>query len=98
MNMNIKINSVHFNADSKLEEFIEKKVSKILERHEDVLVADVFLKLENVQDMGNKITEIKVDVKGKEFFVKKQSNSFEEATDMAVEALRRQLKKHKETK
>jgi putative sigma-54 modulation protein len=96
--MNIKINSVHFNADSKLEEFIEKKVSKILERHEDVLVADVFLKLENVQDMGNKITEIKVDVKGKEFFVKKQSNSFEEATDMAVEALRRQLKKHKETK
>ena len=48
--------------------------------------------------LENKIAEIKVDVKGKDLFVKKQSNSFEEAADMAVEALRRQLKKHKETR
>jgi putative sigma-54 modulation protein len=56
----------------------------------------VVLKLDNGSDAVNKITEIKVDIKGKEVFVKKQSKSFEEATDIAVEALRRQLKKHKE--
>ena len=96
--MNININSVHFDADSKLESFIEKKVSKIIERHDDVIGVDVFLKLDNGQNTENKITEIKVDVKGKDLFVKKQSNSFEDAADMAVEALRRQLKKHKETR
>ena len=96
--MNININSVHFDADKKLEGFIEKKVSKIVDRHDDVIGVDVFLKLDNGQNSENKITEIKVDVKGKDIFVKKQSNSFEDAADMAVEALRRQLKKHKETR
>ena len=96
--MNIKINSVHFDADKKLEDFIEKKVSKVVERHNDVTSVGVILKLDNGSSEDNKITEIKVDLKGKDVFVKKQSKTFEEATDTAVEALRRQLKKYKEKK
>ena len=94
--MNIKINSVHFDADKKLEDFIEKKISKVVERHNEVTSVGVILKLDNGNSDDNKITEIKVDLKGKELFVKKQSNTFEEATDTAVEALRRQLNKYKD--
>lgn len=94
--MKININSVHFDSDKKLEDFIEKKISKVVERHNDITSVGVILKLDNVSNDKNKITEIKVDLKGKEVFVKKQSRTFEEAADVAVEALRRQLKKYKE--
>ena len=96
--MNFNINSVHFDADRKLEDFIEKKVKKVVNRHNDVISVGVILKLDNVSTDENKIAEIKVDIKGKEVFVKKQSKTFEEAADHAVEALRRQLKKYKEKK
>ena len=94
--MKININSVRFDSDKKLEDFIEKKISKVVERHNDITSVGVILKLDNVSNSENKITEIKVDLKGKEVFVKKQSRTFEESADVAVEALRRQLKKYKE--
>lgn len=94
--MNIKINSIHFDADQKLEEFITKKINKITEKHENITGVDVILKLDNSQDRENKVTEIKINAKGGEYFSKKQSSSFEESTDEVIEALRRQLKKAKE--
>ncbi len=94
--MNIQINSLHFDADKKLEDFIEKKISKVIDKNDMVTSVDVTLRLDNSQDKENKISEIKIFAKGGDFFSKKQCSSFEESTDLAVEALRRQLKKHKE--
>ena len=94
--MNIKIQSVHFNTDSKLEEHIEQKVGKLLQRNEDVLSANVTLKIDNSQLNDNKIAEIRIEIPGNDIYAKKQSKSFEEATDIAIEAVRRQLKKFKE--
>ena len=93
--MNTKIHSIHFDADEKLLSFIEHKLQKLLQVYEDIISAEVFLRLENVDDKDNKITEIRLEVKGNPVFAKKQSSTFEEATDNAVEAARRQLKKHK---
>jgi len=94
--MDIKINSLHFDADQKLEEFITKKVNKLSDRFEKITAVDVALKLDNSQDKENKIAEIKVLVKGTEFFAKKQSASFEESVDEVADALKRQLTKYKE--
>ena len=94
--MNIKIHSVHFDADKKLEEFITKKVTKLTDRHDNITDVDVTLKLDNSQDRTNKVAEMRISVKGNEFFSKKQTTSFEESTDEVTEALRRQLKKYKE--
>lgn len=94
--MDIKINSLHFDADQKLEEFITKKVNKLTERHDYITGVDVTLKVDNSQNRENKVTEIKIFGKGNDFFSKKQTASFEESTDEVTEALRRQLKKHKE--
>ncbi len=93
--MNIKINSVRFSATPKLESFIQGKVKKLGHFYDDIIGAEVFLKLENSQDLRNKVTEIKLEIPGYDLFAKKQSKSFEESTDNAVEALRKQIRKHK---
>lgn len=95
--MEIKVQSIHFDADKKLIEFVEEKVSKLSQYYDKIIGGDVFLKLES-DDKENKVAEIKIKIPGKDLFAKKQCKSFEEATDEAVEALRRQINKHKSKK
>jgi putative sigma-54 modulation protein len=94
--MKVNINSVHFKADRKLLTFIEEKVDKLSVFYDEIIASDVSLKVSNQPDGDNKITEIRLNVRGYDLFAKKQCNTFEEATDQAVEALRRQLTRHKE--
>ena len=94
--MNVQINAVKFKADKKLEDFIQQKVNKLEQFYDGVLGSEVILRVDASEKPQNKITEIKLKIKGSDLFAKKQSDSFEQATDNAVEALRRQLKKHKE--
>lgn len=96
--MKVKIQSVHFDADQKLETFIHGKLDKLISRNQNIVLAEVTLKLDKAQTMDNKVTEIKLEVPGSKLFAKKQSKSFEEATDTAVDALNRQLKKYKDKK
>lgn len=94
--MNVKIHSVKFDADSKLLTFIEEKVNKLEVFYDNILGAEVFLRLEkDTQERENKVVEIKLDVARNPLFSKKQCKTFEEATDLSVDALRRQLMKHK---
>jgi len=93
--MNVNIKSVHFRADKKLESFIEKKLQKLSGLHEELMGLDVILKLDNTETRINKITEIRLALKGEELFAKKQSKSFEGATDMAIDALKKQIEKYK---
>jgi putative sigma-54 modulation protein len=96
MKVNLKITSVHFDADKKLLEFVQEKVDKLGQFYDKIIDGDVILKIDNNSTGENKVAEIKLSVPGNDIFAKKQCKSFEEATDLAVEALRRQLKKHKE--
>ncbi len=93
--MNVKINSVHFKADKKLTDFINDKVGKLSGMYDGVIGSDVTLKVENSDSPDNKIAEIRLIIRGNDLFAKKHSSTFEEATDVAVEALRRQLTRHK---
>ena len=93
--MEIQIHSVRFDADKKLLDFIQVKVNKLLQYRDDILAADIFLRSINVQDDNNKIVEIKLDIPRNPLFAKKQSKTFEEATDIAIDALRRQITKQK---
>ena len=93
--MNIKIHSIRFTADKKLLNFINARIKKLSLFYDSIISVEVFLRLENVQDMENKISEIKLEIPGSFLFAKKQSKTFEEATDNAVEALRRQILKYK---
>jgi len=94
--MTINIQSVHFNADKKLIGFINEKVGKLNTYYNGILASDVILRIDKNSNAANKIAEIKMSGKGHEFFAKKQCASFEEATDLACEALKTQVKKYKE--
>ncbi len=94
--MKLQMHSIHFDADSKLLEFIQKKTGKLETFYDRIIDGEVFLRLENDERNENKIVEIKLNIPGQQLFAKEQSKSFEAATDQAVEALRRQIKKHKE--
>ena len=78
--MNVNIQTVHFEADSKLVTYVEKKVSKLLQFHDRITKVDVYLKLDNVvHNIKDKIAEIKVHVPKHTFFVKHESKLFEES-------------------
>ena len=94
--MKVNTQSVNFNADKKLLDFIQKRMDKLELFYDKVIKSDVFLKVENTSDKENKIFEARVSVPGDSFVVKKQCKSFEEGADMAVSSLERQLIKRKE--
>lgn len=94
--MTINVQSVHFDADKKLVEFINEKVEKLNTFYAGIINTEVILRLDKSDSAENKIAEIKMLGKGHAFFAKKQCASFEEATDLACEALKTQVKKHKE--
>lgn len=94
--MKTNINSVHFKTDTKLEIFITEKLQKLANVYNNLIGSEVTLKLANGVVPENKVIEIRLIVKGSDLFARKQSKSFEEATDTAINALKKQLNKHKE--
>lgn len=95
--MNIKINDVHFNADQKLVDFINKKVSKLETFFDGIISVEVILKVIKPETSNNKEVELKISIPTKDYlFAKKQADSFEEAIDLSVDAVKRQLSKYKE--
>ena len=94
--MKIRVQSIHFTADVKLLDFIQKKADKLDQFFDQIISGEVYLKLENTADEANKITEIKLLIPGNDVFAKEQCKTFEEATDKAIESLKHQLDKRKE--
>lgn len=93
--MKVNINAVHFKTDQKLESFISDKLNKLSQYYEGVISSDITLKVDNTDSPENKIAEIRLIIKGNDLYAKKQCKTFEEASDTAIEALRRQLTKYK---
>ncbi|BBE19285.1 ribosome hibernation protein YhbH [Aquipluma nitroreducens] len=95
--MNIQLTTVHFTADQKLIDFVNKKVPKLDTYFEGIIGAEVILKVEKPETANNKIAEIKLSIPGADYlFAEKQADSFEEAIDLAIEAVRKQLTKFKD--
>ncbi len=94
--MNITIQSVHFDASERLEEFIYQKVGKLDQFFDDIIIAEVTLRIDKADTTENKFAEIELEIPGTNLFAKKQSKTFEEAVDSVCEALRKQLVRRKE--
>lgn len=94
--MKVNVHAVNFTVDGKLVDFIQERMNKLEKYYDKVVDADVFLKLEKSSDKENKVAEIKVNVPGDDFMVKKQCKTFEEAVETAGDSLERLLVKRKE--
>jgi putative sigma-54 modulation protein len=95
--MKLQIQSIHFDADNRLLEFIQKKLDKLDTFFDRILDGEVFLKLDKGEhSRDNKVVEIKINLPGTTIFAKEQAESFEAAADEATESLKQQIKKYKD--
>ncbi len=95
--MNVKIQTVRFDADDKLVDYINQRLQKLQVFHDRIVKVDVFLKLDNVvHTIKDKIAEIRVHVPRHNFFSKTSSKSFEESFDDALDSMLIQIKKKKQ--
>ncbi|MEJ2003607.1 MAG: ribosome-associated translation inhibitor RaiA [Cyclobacteriaceae bacterium] len=92
--MKLQMHSIHFDADAKLLDFIQRRLDKLETFYDQIVDGEVFLRLNNSK-VENKTVEIKLNIPGSQLFAKEESKTFEAATDEASESLRRQLRKLK---
>ncbi len=92
--MEVKIKSIHFDATAKLEEFINKKAQRLARRNEEVTEFNVTLEVIKPKTSMNKEASIKLIIPNREdLFASKVADTFEEAIDLCIDALERQLEK-----
>ncbi|EKU87743.1 ribosome-associated translation inhibitor RaiA [Bacteroides stercorirosoris] len=94
--MEVRIQSIHFDASEQLQSFIQKKVAKLEKYYDDIKKVEVSLKVVKPETAENKEAGVKVIIPNGEFYASKICNTFEESVDLSVEALEKQLVKHKE--
>ena len=94
--MEVRIQSIHFDASEQLQAFIQKKVSKLEKYYEDIKKVEVSLKVVKPETAENKEAGVKVIVPSGDFYASKICDTFEEAIDLSVEAIEKQLVKYKE--
>ena len=94
--MDIRIQSIHFNADTRLLDYIQEKIDKLVHFYDRIIAGEIILKLDKSSTLHNKIIHVKLRIPGNDIFVEEKGRSFEEATDIAVDVLARQIKKRKE--
>ena len=95
--MIVHVQAIHFDADNKLIETVNRKIEKLKQYHDRIIKVDIFLVLDNVaHNIKDKIAEIRVHVPRSDFFVKATSKSFETSFDEALDAMIQQIKKKKE--
>ena len=94
--MKVSVHAVNFTVDKKLVDFVQVRMDKLEKYYDKVVSSDIFMKVEKTSDKENKIVEVKINVPGDDFLVKKQCKTFEEAIDLSAESLERLLVKRKE--
>jgi putative sigma-54 modulation protein len=94
--MKLRIQSINFDATTTLESYINKKISKLDKFFDEIINIEVYLKVVKPETATNKEAEIKISIPNVDFFASKTCDSFEEAIDLTVDALEKQIRKHKE--
>lgn len=94
--MIVRIQSIHFDASEQLQAFIQKKAAKLEKFYDDIEKVEVSLKVVKPETAENKEAGVKVIVPSGDFYASKICDTFEEAIDLSVEAIEKQLVKYKE--
>ena len=94
--MEIRVQSIKFNADQKLLDFIEKKFSRIEKFYDAVTGVDVALSL--LPDHENKNVKVQVHIPGSTIVVEKNAKTVEDAVVDCADILKEKLVKAKEKK
>lgn len=93
--MDIRTKAIHFDVNERLQDFIQKKVSKLARFGVEIGKVEVSLKVVKPESAMNKQVDLKADVTGKSLFATETCDTFEEAVDKTCGILERQIEKHK---
>ena len=93
--MQIIIQSPHVTPTEELTKFIKTKIGKLSHFYNKIEIAEIFLKIEKSDSADDKVCEIRLAVPGNDLFVKKQSNTFENAVDKVIDTLHVKINKIK---
>ena len=97
--MDINIKAIHFDITEKLTAFINKKVERIVRRFPSVSTVDISLKVVKPETALNEQAIVRLTVPQlEEFVADKTADTFEEAIDVALDAIEKQLEKAKNKK
>ena len=94
--MKVRVQSVNFNADASLIEFVEKKINSLEKYYDKIVDSEVLLKVQQTSDKETKFVDVKLNIPGNDLVIKKQCKTFEEGVMLATDSLKRQLTKTKE--
>jgi putative sigma-54 modulation protein len=95
--MTTRIQSIHFDADFKLIQQIHSQIDRLSKYAAHKAVeAEVFLKLEHVGKIQDKVVEIVLKLQGQLLIAKSTHKSFEKALRDAIATLKSQLLRYKE--
>ena len=94
--MKLQMHSIRFNADQRLIDFIQKKTDKLDKFFDRIIDGEVFMRLDKDNNMENKIIEVKLNIPRNQLFAKERAKTFEAASDLAFNALKKQIIKHKD--
>ena len=94
--MKITKEAIHFNADQKLLDYIDKKVGKLEQYFDKIIDVIVTMRLENSGQVKDKIVDIRINVPGDTLFASEENKTFETAVDGSVAVMKRQLIKYKD--
>ena len=92
--MEIRVQSIKFNADQKLLDFVEKKFSRLEKFYDAVTAVDVALSL--LPEHENKNVKVQVSIPGNTIVVEKNAKTFEDAVVDCADILKEKLVKVKE--
>ncbi|HHV84414.1 MAG TPA: ribosome-associated translation inhibitor RaiA [Petrimonas sp.] len=96
--MELRIQSINFEATEQLKAFTEKKLKKLEKFSDNIIQTEVILKVVKPETSKNKEASVKMNLRNGEAFANKIADTFEEAIDLCAEALEKQIRKTKEKK
>ena len=92
----INVKSLKFDADQKLLDYVDKKVSKVEKFFDNLGDIDVTLSL--LQEPENKHVKIKTHIPGEELVIERSAKTFEEAVTDAADAMKEKIVRATEKK
>ena len=94
--MEVKIQSIHFDATEQLQSFIMKKIGKYEKQGDEIRKVEVSLKVVKPETAMNKEAAIKLYTVSGDIYAEKVCDTFEEAFDQCLDAVAKQYSKNKE--
>lgn len=93
--MDIRIKAIGFAAKPELTGFVNKKVGKLSQFYDKIISSEVSLSTEKTDTKENKLCDIRLIIPGNDLLASAQCKTFEEAVDLSIEILIKQIEKKK---